>query len=192
MSSRTCPPTTGGRNASRRPLRPSSSCPLLLRESDTGPDASARRPHPVGPGPASAGHAHEPGLDGNVRRIARWGGRSGRGGHRDRPHRLERGATPFHTEGLTVLSLPRPEWRPLSSRRPSSGVRDGRGPLLRAGASRAGDPSRLATRPNLAPVRNSRRNRVDFSSCHGVWRSLVARVVRDDEAAGSNPVTPTN
>ena len=27
--------------------------------------------------------------------------------------------------------------------------------------------------------------------CHGVWRSLVARVVRDDEAAGSNPVTPT-
>jgi hypothetical protein len=30
--------------------------------------------------------------------------------------------------------------------------------------------------------------------CHvgiGVWRSLVARVVRDDEVAGSNPVTPT-
>ena len=27
---------------------------------------------------------------------------------------------------------------------------------------------------------------------HGVWRSLVARVVRDDEAAGSNPVTPTD
>src|SRR3954447_15085580 len=26
----------------------------------------------------------------------------------------------------------------------------------------------------------------------GVWRSLVARVVRDDEAAGSNPVTPTH
>ena len=24
-----------------------------------------------------------------------------------------------------------------------------------------------------------------------MWRSLVARVVRDDEAAGSNPVTPT-
>src|SRR4051794_23071899 len=29
------------------------------------------------------------------------------------------------------------------------------------------------------------------SGDHGVWRSLVARVVRDDEAAGSNPVTPT-
>ena len=26
---------------------------------------------------------------------------------------------------------------------------------------------------------------------HGVWRSLVARFVRDEEAAGSNPVTPT-
>jgi hypothetical protein len=26
----------------------------------------------------------------------------------------------------------------------------------------------------------------------GVWRSLVARFVRDEEAAGSNPVTPTN
>ena len=26
---------------------------------------------------------------------------------------------------------------------------------------------------------------------YGVWRSLVARVVRDDEVAGSNPVTPT-
>ena len=25
-----------------------------------------------------------------------------------------------------------------------------------------------------------------------MWRSLVARVVRDDEVAGSNPVTPTN
>lgn len=27
---------------------------------------------------------------------------------------------------------------------------------------------------------------------HGMWRSLVARVVRDDEVAGSNPVIPTN
>ena len=25
----------------------------------------------------------------------------------------------------------------------------------------------------------------------GMWRSLVARVVRDDEVAGSNPVIPT-
>jgi hypothetical protein len=26
----------------------------------------------------------------------------------------------------------------------------------------------------------------------GVWRSLVARFVRDEEAVGSNPATPTN
>ena len=25
----------------------------------------------------------------------------------------------------------------------------------------------------------------------GMWRSLVARIVRDDEVAGSNPVIPT-
>ena len=31
----------------------------------------------------------------------------------------------------------------------------------------------------------------EFRPGGGVWRSLVARVVRDDEAAGSNPVTPT-
>ena len=38
------------------------------------------------------------------------------------------------------------------------------------------------------------RGGIRFRSAHeaiGVWRSLVARVVRDDEAAGSNPVTPT-
>ena len=26
---------------------------------------------------------------------------------------------------------------------------------------------------------------------NGVWRSLVARFVRDEEAVGSNPATPT-
>jgi hypothetical protein len=26
----------------------------------------------------------------------------------------------------------------------------------------------------------------------GVWRSLVARFVRDEEAVGSNPATPTS
>ena len=38
-------------------------------------------------------------------------------------------------------------------------------------------------------------NGVDSSynvSCdYGMWHSLVARIVRDDEAAGSNPVIPT-
>ena len=38
--------------------------------------------------------------------------------------------------------------------------------------------------------RCSRRTGVG-GDCHGVWRSLVARFVRDEEAAGSNPVTPT-
>ena len=31
-----------------------------------------------------------------------------------------------------------------------------------------------------------------WTAGHGVWRSLVARFVRDEEAAGSNPVTPTS
>ena len=30
------------------------------------------------------------------------------------------------------------------------------------------------------------------SSAFGVWRSLVARFVRDEEVVGSNPATPTN
>jgi hypothetical protein len=29
------------------------------------------------------------------------------------------------------------------------------------------------------------------ASGNGVWRSLVARFVRDEEAVGSNPATPT-
>ena len=29
-------------------------------------------------------------------------------------------------------------------------------------------------------------------SSFGVWRSLVARFVRDEEAVGSNPATPTD
>ena len=40
-------------------------------------------------------------------------------------------------------------------------------------------------------VRSTPPDRVDSEGCHGVWRSLVARFVRDEEAAGSNPVTPT-
>ena len=32
---------------------------------------------------------------------------------------------------------------------------------------------------------------VDIAQTFGVWRSLVARLVRDEEVAGSNPVTPT-
>ena len=32
---------------------------------------------------------------------------------------------------------------------------------------------------------------VELLSRNGVWRSLVARFVRDEEAVGSNPATPT-
>ena len=31
----------------------------------------------------------------------------------------------------------------------------------------------------------------NISCDYGMWHSLVARIVRDDEAAGSNPVIPT-
>ena len=34
-------------------------------------------------------------------------------------------------------------------------------------------------------------DRLDFPAVGGVWRSLAARFVRDEEAAGSNPATPT-
>ena len=52
----------------------------------------------------------------------------------------------------------------------------------------------LTARERLSPParrRSRRRRALDSSQDLGVWRSLVARVVRDDEAAGSNPVTPT-
>ena len=47
----------------------------------------------------------------------------------------------------------------------------------------AGVRSAILPCSSPAPVRVAR---------HGVWRSLVARFVRDEEAAGSNPVTPTS
>src|SRR3984885_10446795 len=42
--------------------------------------------------------------------------------------------------------------------------------------------------PKLSAKLAEARSRV---ACSGVWRSLVARFVRDEEVAGSNPVTPT-
>ena len=78
---------------------------------------------------------------------------------------------------------------------------------LRAGALRVparGDAAHARSR-GVAQPRPARRmpgigmvGRPDLSAIlvearkgTGVWRSLVARVVRDDEVAGSNPVTPT-
>ena len=42
----------------------------------------------------------------------------------------------------------------------------------------------------LPPFGNIGRVRL-YSNGTGVWRSLVARFVRDEEAVGSNPATPT-
>jgi hypothetical protein len=47
----------------------------------------------------------------------------------------------------------------------------------------------LIRRPAVWDVAGAVRYAVQASS--GVWRSLVARFVRDEEAVGSNPATPT-
>jgi hypothetical protein len=47
----------------------------------------------------------------------------------------------------------------------------------------------LIRRPAVWDVAGTVRYAVQASS--GVWRSLVARFVRDEEAVGSNPATPT-
>ncbi len=40
-------------------------------------------------------------------------------------------------------------------------------------------------------VDKGRGNAYNISCDYGMWHSLVARFVRDEEAAGSNPVIPT-
>ncbi len=47
------------------------------------------------------------------------------------------------------------------------------------GHNRADDSSRVA-------------NTLSYSSCHGLWRSLVAHLTGGQGVAGSNPVSPTN
>ena len=54
---------------------------------------------------------------------------------------------------------------------------------------RAGSPSMPGGRPNGWSGRP--RGSARLVEAFGVWRSLVARFVRDEEVAGSNPVTPT-
>ena len=74
----------------------------------------------------------------------------------------------------------RPGWAPARTRRSGSPAR----PRRRCSRSPPGPPE---------PAAEPRAGRaLDSSTDLGVWRSLVARVVRDDEAAGSNPVTPTH
>ena len=64
------------------------------------------------------------------------------------------------------------------------------GPLRLPAGGHAAHPDRPRAPEPAAGPRGTRA----LDSCRhlGVWRSLVARVVRDDEAAGSNPVTPTH
>ena len=46
--------------------------------------------------------------------------------------------------------------------------------------------------PLREDFRLSARHGYAVCAAHGVWRSLVARFVRDEEVVGSNPATPTN
>jgi hypothetical protein len=57
-------------------------------------------------------------------------------------------------------------------------------PTDRAGCN----PFRQGAQPQVDSLRFAGRAGPE---AFGLWRSLVARVVRDDEAAGSNPVSPT-
>ena len=48
------------------------------------------------------------------------------------------------------------------------------------------------THDSAAPISSPRWVEAMLSpAAHGVWRSLVARFVRDEEVVGSNPATPT-
>src|ERR1700733_7995889 len=60
----------------------------------------------------------------------------------------------------------------------------------RSDAAHAYPPIDVSVRepPKLSAKLTEVRSR---APCSGVWRSLVARFVRDEEVAGSNPVTPT-
>ena len=48
------------------------------------------------------------------------------------------------------------------------------------------------TRRSLIQFRSHARSSAILARLHGVWRSLVARFVRDEEVVGSNPATPTD
>ena len=83
-----------------------------------------------------------------------------------------------------------PAWAPPRSPRP----------VLLPARGQPADPRRPPGRPGVDgghPRGGSRGRRLDSSAARrtsraiGVWRSLVARFVRDEEVAGSNPVTPT-
>ena len=72
---------------------------------------------------------------------------------------------------------PRPPCSTLVARRAE---RPARSPAIRSGLDPLGYARRCLSPAFHAP-----------GSAIGLWRSLVARLVRDEEAAGSNPVSPT-
>ena len=94
------------------------------------------------------------------------------------PRPTPRCASPAGPEATLLTLVARDA---LSARRSASSRR----PACVTGPDRFRRPRRVGY-PRVSPRPSGRRH------CHGVWRSLVARVVRDDEAAGSNPVTPTS
>ena len=67
------------------------------------------------------------------------------------------------------------------------------GPLRLPARGHAADPGRRATDRSRgrAPVGRPAAARLSLPGHLGVWRSLVARFVRDEEVVGSNPATPT-
>src|SRR5699024_12315476 len=87
--------------------------------------------------------------------------------------------------------------------RPGAHLLSPRGDAARAGGRprrrgrRLARPRRAAAgaraRPGLTRVRESPGRALEYPSLSPwVWRRLVARAVRDEEAVGSNPATPTN
>ena len=65
-------------------------------------------------------------------------------------------------------------------------------PRSRAAVRESAPRKSMSRSGRCLPARRMRGLRDSRGSSRGVWRSLVARFVRDEEVAGSNPVTPTS
>ena len=202
------------RDHGRQQVRPArlAGRPRLARLVGRGPALPHADVRPHAPPAAAAGDGGRHHLP-LPRRLARRGaGRRPGGGRRPRrPHRRRREHGPrLRRRGPRRPAPPRPSCPSCSAAAPASGTasrRSRRRTPSRPSRRRAGSPTCQLTRrsaagcrpagpgrfraaltaPVCSPALPSRSSRPGG----GVWRSLVARVVRDDEAAGSNPVTPT-